>query len=68
VLGPATDGGYYLLGLTHIYPALFQNKNWSTHTVLADTLHDLEMMQVTPFLLPTLSDVDELKDVPPAWL
>jgi rSAM/selenodomain-associated transferase 1 len=68
VLGPATDGGYYLLGLTHLYPALFQNKNWSTHTVLADTLHDLEMMQVTPFLLPTLSDVDELKDVPPAWL
>jgi glycosyltransferase A (GT-A) superfamily protein (DUF2064 family) len=68
VLGPATDGGYYLLGLTQLYPPLFQNKKWSTHTVFADTMNDLAAMQVTPFLLPTLSDVDELTDVPAAWL
>lgn len=68
LIGPATDGGYYLLGLTELLPSLFQNKSWSTGTVLADTLRDLHHLQRTPVLLPRLSDVDEITDVPAGWL
>ena len=37
-LGPATDGGYYLVGLTEPQPALFQGPAWSSNTVLESTL------------------------------
>ena len=38
VLGPATDGGYYLVGLTEPQPHLFQGPAWSSNTVLKYTL------------------------------
>ena len=41
VIGPAQDGGYYLLGLNKKLPALFYNKNWGTSSVLKETLKDL---------------------------
>ena len=41
VIGPAKDGGYYLLGMTNLLPHLFKNKKWSTNTVCADTINDL---------------------------
>lgn len=63
VLGPAVDGGYYLLGLTHLYPEVFQNKRWSTQSVAADTLGDFRQLGLKYFLLPTLSDVDEAPDL-----
>jgi hypothetical protein len=37
VLGPAADGGYYLLGMNHFVESLFRNKPWSTPAVLAET-------------------------------
>lgn len=61
VVGPATDGGYYLLGLTHLVPALFHDKAWSTPTVLAATLRDLE--GVPTFLLPARRDIDRYEDI-----
>ncbi|MBC6612171.1 TIGR04282 family arsenosugar biosynthesis glycosyltransferase [Hymenobacter sp. BT507] len=63
VLGPADDGGYYLLGLRQPQPALFENKNWSTPTVLADTLTDAQHLNLRTALLPTLHDVDSAEDL-----
>jgi len=63
VLGPAKDGGYYLIGMKTFYPSLFQNKIWSTENVLQDTLLDLLRLNVSFKLLPTLSDIDEEKDL-----
>lgn len=68
VIGPAVDGGYYLLGLNRPYPELFQNKAWSTATVYTNTLQDIEKMGLKHFRLPMLPDVDEVTDVPAAWL
>ncbi len=61
VFGPATDGGYYLLGLTAMVPALFVNKAWGTSSVLADSQKDLEGR--APFLLPARNDVDYYEDI-----
>lgn len=63
VIGPAKDGGYYLLGMQKHYKPLFENKTWSTENVLRDTLLDLATLNLTFKLLPTLSDIDEEKDL-----
>jgi hypothetical protein len=61
VLGPAADGGYYLMGLRHLQPALFQNKQWGTQTVLEDTLADLRKTDTC--LLTVRNDVDRYEDI-----
>ena len=61
VIGPATDGGYYLIGLKKLYPEIFQNKNWGTSSVRKDTLKNLEKVDV--HLLPMLNDVDVIEDI-----
>lgn len=61
VLGPAEDGGYYLLGTTKLIPKLYQNKAWGTGTVLKDTLGNLKNMNHT--LLDTRNDVDLYEDI-----
>lgn len=66
VLGPATDGGYYLLGLHQPRPELFQNKAWSTESVLTDTLADAARLGLRVAFLPTLRDVDDAADLA-AW-
>ena len=63
VIGPSTDGGYYLLGMQRLYPALFQGKHWSTASVGKDTIEDATRMQLRWLALPTLSDVDEEADL-----
>jgi rSAM/selenodomain-associated transferase 1 len=63
VLGPAKDGGYYLIGMRNYYKQLFENKQWSTENVLLDTLLDLSKLNISYKLLPTLSDIDEEKDL-----
>ncbi len=63
VIGPSTDGGYYLLGMNRLYPTLFENKTWSTDTVAAATLQDARSLQLRWFELPTLTDVDEEGDL-----
>lgn len=66
VLGPATDGGYYLLGLRQPQPELFRDKRWSTDSVLADTLADAQRLGLRVALLPELRDVDTAEDLA-AW-
>lgn len=68
VIGPAKDGGYYLLGMKRLYSTLFINKNWSTATVFADTMDDAKGRGLSYKKLPQLTDVDEAKDVPKEWL
>ena len=65
-LGPATDGGYYLLGLRQPQPELFQHKAWSTASVLADTLADAHRLGLRVALLSELRDVDTAGDLA-AW-
>jgi uncharacterized protein len=59
VVGPATDGGYYLLGLQRPCPALFQEIAWSTAGVLAQTRDKLRAAGLTWTELPPLEDVDD---------
>jgi rSAM/selenodomain-associated transferase 1 len=61
VIGPAKDGGYYLLGLNKKHPEIFRNKNWGWETVLEDTLQDLKPQK--PILLAEKNDIDYLDDV-----
>lgn len=63
VLGPARDGGYYLIGLRRPVPSLFENMDWSTSTVLASTIERASSLGLCVHLLPTLSDVDEPQDL-----
>lgn len=62
VFGPATDGGYYLLGLKQVIPSIFENKPWSQPTLLEETLAELDSQGISYTLLETLSDVDEWED------
>lgn len=63
VLGPASDGGYYLIGMTEHFPKLFRDKKWSTDSVFKDTVEDITALNLTAHYLPELSDVDDLKDL-----
>lgn len=62
VLGPATDGGYWLIGLRRKTPALFDNVPWSTPTVLATTMRRIEEEHLSVKLLRELRDIDERAD------
>lgn len=64
VIGPAQDGGYYLLGMNELQPEFFRHKAWSTESVLEQTLEDVERLQLTHHLLPLLNDIDQKED----WL
>lgn len=61
VIGPAEDGGYYLLGMTKPTPAIFKNKTWSTSTVLPETLTDLQGEKI--HFLDTRNDIDTFEDI-----
>ncbi len=67
VLGPARDGGYYLIALSEPHPELFEGIPWSTDRVLEETLTQASAAGLAVRLLETLADVDEPADVP-AWL
>jgi uncharacterized protein len=63
VIGPARDGGYYLLALKEFQNTLFQNINWSTATVLQETLSICKEQNLLVAQLLMLSDVDEERDL-----
>ena len=62
VLGPAVDGGYYLLGMNAYYP-LFDDIAWSTDSVARTTLEKAREHDLSHYLLPTLSDLDTPEDL-----
>ena len=63
VIGPAKDGGYYLLGMKQFHPFLFDNKEWSTDSVFEDTVVDLMENRLSYGRLETLSDLDTIYDL-----
>jgi len=67
VLGPARDGGYYLMGMREMVGAVFDDVPWSTAEVLARTMEILRDAAIVPAMLPMLADVDEAGDLPEGW-
>ena len=68
VLGPATDGGYYLIALNEPRPELFEDIPWSTSEVLTETTRAAERAGLSVSLLDPMTDVDTLADLPVAYL
>lgn len=63
VIGPAKDGGYYLLGMNVFIPQLFTGKSWSTNKVFPETLAEIKSCNYSLHQLPLLNDVDTPGDV-----
>lgn len=68
VLGPARDGGYYLLGMRRMIGSVFAGIAWSTDEVLARTVEKLRAEGIEPAMLEMLADVDEAGDLPEGWI
>lgn len=62
VFGPATDGGYWLIGLNQDYPALFDNVRWSTEHTLSDTISNVKKLDLKTSKLRLHSDIDTIED------
>jgi hypothetical protein len=63
VLGPATDGGYYLIGAREAVPDLFSGIAWGTRRVLHQTIEAARTLDIHPELLDPLSDLDRPEDL-----
>jgi len=63
VIGPANDGGYYLLGMNNLYKELFFEIEWSTDKVLKTTIEKINKLNLSYHLLPELIDVDTITDL-----
>lgn len=61
VIGPATDGGYYLLGMKTLKKPVFQLKTWSTPSVFMETIHTLKAEKIS--ILERRNDVDYYEDI-----
>lgn len=69
VLGPAEDGGYYLVGLRSLIPQLFEGINWGTDRVWGQTVAIARSLNLQVASLPMLNDIDRPEDLPllSAW-
>ena len=63
VLGPAKDGGYYLIGLRRSIPELFDGINWGTSEVFASTRAIAQNLGLNIAVLPILADIDRPEDL-----
>ena len=63
VLGPALDGGYYLIGLRRLIPELFTGISWSTAEVLEQTIRIAQRLDLAIAFLPLLNDIDRPEDL-----
>ena len=62
VVGPAMDGGYYLIGMNSFEPSVFDNIDWSTDKVFDQTIEAIKKLNKSCYLLPELSDIDFEED------
>ena len=67
VIGPATDGGYYLIGMKKLHTGLFDLINWGEDTVLMETLAVAKKLKLTVQLISELKDLDDENDLPSGW-
>lgn len=63
VLGPAEDGGYYLIAMKKPVKELFINKSWSTNHLLEETITEIKRNNLKYDLLPILNDIDVIEDI-----
>jgi rSAM/selenodomain-associated transferase 1 len=63
VFGPADDGGYYLIGMMNVHAALFEAIEWSTATVLTDSLRSADRLGIEARLIGSAYDVDTIDDL-----
>jgi hypothetical protein len=63
VIGPAYDGGYYLIGLRQQRDDIFQDIEWGTEKVFHQTCDKIKAAGLSVSLLPTLRDVDRVEDL-----
>lgn len=63
VIGPAADGGYYLIGLSRPFPEIFQDIPWGSGEVFDRTVRIARANNRHPALLPVLSDIDRPEDL-----
>jgi rSAM/selenodomain-associated transferase 1 len=63
VIGPASDGGYYLVGLKRAHRRLFEDVTWSSPSVLAQTLERARELSTEVHLLPEWYDVDDARSL-----
>jgi hypothetical protein len=66
-VGPATDGGYYLLALKRPEPELLRDVRWSTPDVLTTTLDRAARLRLSVRVLRTIGDVDTVEDLAAEW-
>jgi rSAM/selenodomain-associated transferase 1 len=66
-IGPATDGGYYLIALKRPQPELFREIRWSSDDVLANTLDRASRRGLSVRVLRTIGDVDTVEDLAAEW-
>ena len=63
VLGPACDGGYWLIGLRHCWPQLFAGIDWGGDRVLEQTLTVASKLKLATALLRERADLDRPQDL-----
>jgi rSAM/selenodomain-associated transferase 1 len=63
VLGPADDGGYYLIGMRTVHPELFEGVAWGTSSVLTDTLRIADRAGIDARLIRPAYDLDTIEDL-----
>ena len=62
VIGPSTDGGYYLIGMNYLDTKIFENKNWGQESILNDTIRDIDD-KINIHLLDEKTDIDTYHDL-----
>lgn len=65
VLGPAEDGGYYLIGMKHLHPEIFNDIDWGTERVCDQTRAAINRIGLKVAELSKLNDIDRPDDLPP---
>lgn len=63
VLGPAKDGGYYLIGLSRVHPELFEGIAWGTAAVFSETCRRAGILGLKTSFLPEREDIDTEKQL-----
>jgi uncharacterized protein len=63
VLGPAEDGGYYLIGMKDLHKPLFQNKSWSSSELFEESRKELVNLNVKLAVLERMNDIDTVEDL-----
>jgi rSAM/selenodomain-associated transferase 1 len=63
VIGPASDGGYYLIGMKAPHDEIFRGVSWSTDSVFQETVGIIDALGLRYSKVNTLSDVDRIEDI-----